>query len=126
MGVIETQLERLRARVGELRAQEVAGAGLVVRVPSVALPAGWSKPSTSVILVAPQGYPFAKPDCFWTDSDLRLANGNLPQNAQPNNPIPGLAEPVLWFSWHVDPWNPNRDDLVTWFTLIRQRLAQVQ
>lgn len=126
MGPIDIQLERLRTRVGEVVVQEIAGTGLVLRVPTVPLPAGWSKQQTGVAFVAPQGYPFAKPDCFWTDPDLRLANGNVPQNAQLNNPIPGLPDPLLWFSWHVEPWNPNRDDLVTWFTLIKRRLAQVQ
>lgn len=126
MGPIDLQLERLRARVGDVHVREVAGTGWVIQISSVTLPIGWNKPSTHVSLVAPQGYPFAKPDCFWADVDLRLANGNLPQNAQINNPIPGVPDAMLWFSWHVDPWNPNRDDLVTWFTLIKQRLSKPQ
>lgn len=126
MGPIDLHLERLRDRVGDVHVQEVAGTGWVIRISAVTLPIGWNKQSTHIILVAPQGYPFAKPDCFWADVDLRLANGNIPQNAQLNNPIPGVPESLLWFSWHVDPWNPNRDDLVTWFTLIRQRLSKPQ
>lgn len=126
MGPIDLHIERLRARIGDVHVQEVAGAGWVIRIPAVTLPTGWNKQSTHVSLVAPQGYPFAKPDCFWTDLDLRLANGNMPQNAQINNPIPGVPDAMLWFSWHVDPWNPNRDDLVTWFTLIKQRLSKPQ
>lgn len=126
MGPVELHLERLRSRVDSATMREIPGTGWVVRVPEVVLPQGWSKPSTTVVFVAPQGYPFAKPDCFWTDPDLRLANGNLPQNAQMTNPIPGIPDSLLWFSWHVDPWNPNRDDFVTWFALIKQRLAQPQ
>lgn len=118
------QLERL-ARIGAAATiQEVPGTGWVVRVCEVPLPQGWSKPQTGIAFVAPQGYPFAKPDCFWTDPDLRLANGNMPQNAQLANPIPGVPDSLLWFSWHVQLWNPNRDDFVTWFALIKQRLAQ--
>jgi len=90
MGQVDSQLERLRLRFGEIRAHEVAGVGWVIRVPQVVLPAGWNKQSTNVSFIAPQGYPFAKPDCFWTDADLRLANGALPQNAQLNNPMPGV------------------------------------
>jgi hypothetical protein len=126
MGPIDIHLERLRTRVGEVQSQEVPSTGWVIRVPSVALPVGWNKQVIRVSFVAPQGYPFAKPDCFWTDNDLRLANGNMPQNAQLNNPIPGVPDSLLWFSWHVDPWNPNRDDLLTWFALIKQRLSKPQ
>lgn len=123
MGPIDIQLGRLRERVSEVVVQEIAGTGWVLRLPTIPLPDGWSKPHTEVAFVVPQGYPFAKPDCFWADLDLRLANGNLPQNAQLNNPIPGLPDPLLWFSWHVEPWNPNRDDLLTWLTVIKRRFA---
>lgn len=125
MGLIDNQLERLRERLGRAHCQEVP-AGWVIQIPTVGLPAGWNKSVTRVFFLLPQGYPFAKPDCFWTDPDLRLANGNIPQNAQLTNPLPGITESLLWFSWHVDPWNPNRDDLVTWVTLIKQRLSKAQ
>ena len=126
MGPVGIHLTRLRERIGDFETQEVPGNGCIVRIPNVALPVGWSKQQTQVTLVAPEGYPFAKPDCFWTDVDLRLANGALPKNSQLNNPIPGYGGNHLWFSWHVDPWNPNQNDLITWFTLIKRRLAQPQ
>jgi hypothetical protein len=126
MDPVELHLARLRQRIGDATSQELPGTGWVVRIPGVHLPPGWSKPKTGITFVAPQGYPFAKPDCFWADADLRLANGTIPQNTQPNNPIPGLPDQLLWFSWHVEPWNPNRDDLVTWFAIIKQRLSRPQ
>ena len=88
------------------------------------MPAGWNKPQTAVHLMAPQGYPFAQPDCFWAEQDLRLSSGAFPQNANLTNPIPHLGQPMLWFSWHLQTWNATRDDLMTWLTVIRQRLAQ--
>lgn len=69
-------------------------------------------------------YPFAQPDCFWADEDLRLSSGGVPQNANLANPIPYLGQPMLWFSWHLQSWNAARDDLMTWLTVVRQRLAQ--
>ena len=125
MGPIDLQLDQLRTRCGQVLTQDLQATGLLVRIPEVALPAGWNKPATQVLFIAPHGYPFAKPDCFWADADLRLATGAVPKATQLNN-IPGLQEQNLWFSWHVDPWNPNRDNLVTWFVLIRQRLADAQ
>lgn len=126
MGPIEIHVQRLTERAPGAVAQQVPGTGVVIRVPDVSLPDGWSKTATSIRFVAPQGYPFAQPDCFWADADLRLRSGAIPQNAQLNNPIPGVNEPLLWFSWHLQSWNANRDDLVTWFTVIRQRLARAQ
>lgn len=125
MGPFEIQLEKLRDRIGPVIVQEIPGLGQLLRVINVQLPSGWSKQVIEVSFVVPQGYPFAKPDCFWADLDLRLANGNLPQNTRLDNPIPGVPDPLIWFSWHVDPWNPNQDDLCTWFAIIKRRLAQV-
>ena len=101
------------------------GTGWIVRVPGVSLPDGWSKRSTEVLFIAPQGYPFANPDCFWTDSDLRLANSGIPQSANANTPMPGANEPLFWFSWHLQqPWNASRDDFLTWMAVVKQRFAR--
>jgi hypothetical protein len=125
MGPLDLHVQRLVERVPHATAQEVHGHGTLISIPAVALAAGWNKPATEVHFFAPQGYPFAKPDCFWTDIDLRLASGALPQATNQGNPIPGLGKTALWFSWHVDPWNASRDDLLTWLASIRARLAKV-
>ncbi|MBX9794411.1 MAG: hypothetical protein K2Y02_08960 [Burkholderiaceae bacterium] len=124
MGPVDIHLDRLRAREPDLQVQELPDGSRVISIPHVALPAGWNKPQTAVHLVAPQGYPFAQPDCFWAEQDLRLSSGAFPQNANLTNPIPHLGQPMLWFSWHLQTWNATRDDLTTWLTVIRQRLAQ--
>jgi len=124
MGPVDEHLDRLKRRTATASLEEVAGSGWLVRIPAVRLPAGWSKSQTSVVFHVPQGYPFAKLDSFWADLDLRLSNGSMPRNAQLTNPVPGSSDQLLWFSWHVEPWNPNRDDFVSWLSSIRQRLAQ--
>jgi hypothetical protein len=125
MGPIDLHFERLRERYPDATMTELRGTGWSVCVPNVCLPAGWSKSSTRVLFIAPQGYPFANPDCFWTDADLRLANNGVPQNANPSNPMPGSNEPLFWFSWHlVQPWNPSRDDFLTWMAVMKQRFAR--
>lgn len=93
----------------------------LITVADVPLPSGWSKTSTAVLFIAPVGYPVSCPDCFWTDPDLRLANGNLPQNTG-QTPIPNHAAPHHWFSWHLASWNPNSDNLLTYFYVIKRRL----
>ncbi len=104
----------------------LTGDSRLVEIPDVQLPSGWNKPTTSVRFLIPQGYPFAQPDCFWADNELRLASGQMPQNAQANNPIPNTSSMGLWFSWHLTRWNPNRDELVSWCVCIQDRLARVQ
>ena len=120
MGPIDVQLQRLQARHPQATASASAGGGMVISVPDVELPAGWNKPSTGVHFWAQQGYPYAKLDCFWTDTDLLLASGNPPQNTGRTGP-PELAG-LLWFSWHTDHWNPGRDDFLTWMASVRDRL----
>ncbi len=97
----------------------------MVSLPSLHLPQGWNKTKTAIHFFAPQGYPFAKPDCFWADEDLRLTGGSIPQNANCGTPMAGLGKAALWFSWHTDHWNASRDDLLTWVASIKDRLSRV-
>ena len=99
--------------------------GHVITMPGFPLPQGWNKDACRVCFVAPQGYPYAKPDSFWTDEDLRLLpDMRVPKNTQKNQGGPGLAE-MLWFSWHTEHWNASRDDLLSWVASIRDRLSRL-
>jgi hypothetical protein len=89
------------------------------------LPEGWSKKSIELKFLAPVGFPFAPPDCFWTDPDLRIAGGGVPQSTG-NNPLPHSTSTHLWFSWHVSTWNPNVDNLLTFLHVIEQRLRSAR
>ncbi len=124
MGPLEVHVQRLLERVAGANVQAVANTGVLVSIPDLSLPEGWNKQSTTVHFFAPQGYPFARPDCFWADDDLRLASGAVPQNAAVNNPMPGLGKSALWFSWHLQTWNASRDDLTSWLASIKDRLAR--
>lgn len=96
-----------------------------ITLPDVPLPVGWSRASTPVWFVVPNGYPYAPPDCFWTAPDLRLSGGQMPQNAQVGNVTPGQTNPqTLWFSWHVQGWNPGVCDLMKYVKVIRNRFEE--
>lgn len=126
MGIPELQIEELLQRYPDLRTQPLDGGAILVTIGSVSLPAGWSKAATSIRFLVPAGYPFAAPDCFWADNDLLLEGGRMPCNAGNNNVIPSTAESGLWFSWHVQGWNPNRDTLSSWMNTIGDRLRRIQ
>ena len=121
MTPLEQQFEILRTGQAETILQKLPDGSHLVIVPGVMLPAGWSKPTVIVKFLRQLGYPLARPDCFWTDCDLRLSNGNLPQNTG-QNPIPHIGNQHLWFSWHVSSWNPNFDNLLTYLYVIKRRL----
>ena len=86
---------------------------------------GWNRSHAKILFVIPPGYPAAQPDCFWVEpGGLRLQNGATPQASNDSNPIPGetALRSTTWFSWHLQSWNPNKDSLVTYFQVIKQRL----
>jgi hypothetical protein len=122
VGVLEEQLAALRKLFPRASVESAEGGAVLVTIPDVPLPPGWSQASTTVRFLAPAGYPMARPDCFWADASLRLANGGNPQNGSPN-PIPGRAEPQMWFSWHLQSWNPVTDTLVTFLRAIQRRFS---
>lgn len=121
MTPFEEQFEVLRGSEPNASYEKLPDGTFLIIVPSLSLPEGWSKKTVTVKFLVPVGYPFAKLDCFWTDPDLRLATGTMPQNTGTNQ-IPHLATPHLWFSWHVGTWNPNVDNLLTYLHVIERRL----
>lgn len=123
MTIQEQQLQRLQREFPNARLEARADGSFLVVIPEVPLPQGWNKERTTIIFHAPVGYPAAKPDCFWADADLRLAGGAPPKNTG-FQPPPTGAEPKLWFSWHTESWNPNRDSLVSYLKAIQSRLQR--
>ena len=125
-GLVTAQLAEVRRRFVAAEVLQMASGTMLVTVPDVALPKGWSKPSTTIRFLVPASYPFAQLDCFWAEADLRLASGGSPQNAAAN-PIPEAGQVGLWFSWHLTtPWNPNRDTLSSWMNVILERMRQIR
>ena len=124
--ILTAQLDEVRRRFGAAEVLPMASGTMLVTVPDVGLPKGWSKPSTGIRFLVPASYPFAQLDCFWADADLRLASGGNPQNTAAN-PIPEAGQAGLWFSWHLTgPWDPNRDTLSSWMNVILDRMRQIR
>lgn len=86
------------------------------------LPEGYNKTTTRLLLKIPQSYPNGKPDMFWTDSDLTLADGSLPKQAQVIQTH--LNSEWRRFSWHAQSWNPGSDDLYTYLEFVDNRLSK--
>lgn len=78
---LELEFEALQRRFPEAILRSEGGV-IIVSAPGVGLPEGWNKATTTVHFVVPPGYPFANPDCFNIDDDVRLSSGVLPHAAQ--------------------------------------------
>jgi hypothetical protein len=121
--IIDDQIKVLAELCPGAGADPIANGGNLITIPKFKLPPGWSAKEVTLLFVAPAGYPAAQPDCFWVEpTGLRLENGVTPQNTNDSNPIPGVGPRGTWFSWHVQQWNANHDSLVTYFSVIKQRL----
>ena len=81
-----------------------------------------------MLILIPGAYPTTPPDNFYTAADLRLANGAVPQNATPAQP---LDQPWLQFSFHVEggDWcavdGPGGHTLLDFLDGVAARLAEV-
>jgi Prokaryotic E2 family E len=120
--ILQAQFAELNDRHPRSELLDQGGAALIT-VPEIPLlPKGaWNLESTEVLFLAPQGFPHARPDCFWVNGGVRLAHGGQPQNSGPQG-VPGKQGQYLWFSWHLSQWDPNRDSLLTYLAVIQQRL----
>ena len=76
------------------------------------------------MLISDVSYPNSKLDMFWVDVDLKLDGGKVPQAGGTIENYNGQQ----WqrFSWHVQKWNPARDNVITYLDTIDARLRQLQ
>jgi len=125
MNLIDEQLKILQEEFEGANLTLLPGGSQLVMVPHVKLPDGWSQKEITVKFVILANYPHSAPDCFWTDQNLKLKNGTLPKNTNPQV-IPGTSYNELWFSWHAGRWSPNRDTLLTYMKVIEARLREAQ
>jgi hypothetical protein len=122
----EIQMEVVRERFPESSVTLNPDGSWTVNIHNVALDAQrWNQPSTTVRFILPVGYPAARPDCFFADATLRLVAGNMPAGTG-IQPLPHSGAQHLWFSWHLDYWNPARDSILTFIRVMQVRLATGQ
>lgn len=119
--VLQRHFERLLIRRPNAIMEELPDNAALITIPEFVLPPGWSKRQTTVYFVVLNAYPETAPDCFWVEPDLKLAGGGSPKNSG-TTAIPHRTFPILWFSWHVAGWAPSRDDMVTYMSVIEDRL----
>lgn len=83
---------------------------------------GFSKEKTKLLVRAQQSYPNSNLDMFWTEADLVVKDGKVPENADQIE----TYNDQQWrrFSWHPQSWNPGRDNLQTFLEFVNVRFAK--
>jgi hypothetical protein len=126
---IEDGIERLRTEWPQSHHERNEHGYHLIVVPGVALPKGWDKTTCTVLFLAPPGYPAARPDHFFTDVEVRLADKSWPHWTNMGNGalLGRLGWPqwkdCQWWSWHLQMWSPNHGSLFTYMKVIQQRLS---
>lgn len=129
MGIAEDQFKALeqsgshRQKYSNVSLTVLGNGTFLVKLEGFALPSGWKPQRTNVYFLIPTGYPVARPDTFWTESNVSLESGAPVMNTG-NNQQPGVPAGLKWFSWHPSSWNPSRDTLLTWVEMIRRRFEE--
>lgn len=123
---IKRELELVGRRFGGL---EIGPTGDWFIVKSLPLGTGWSKCESRVLVLLPGGYPTTPPDNFYTDSELRLANGGVPGNASSEQQAAGST--WMLFSYHIEisDWLPAPEpedghNLLTFLEGVLKRLRE--
>ncbi len=73
----QQEIELLRKKYGDLEVGTDLNWVLFKVFP---VPLGWSRTTTELLVVIPQGYPFTPPDNFYVTMGLKLASGIPPGN----------------------------------------------
>lgn len=86
------------------------------------IPYQYNKPETELLLRLPTSYPNGKPDMFWTDVNLLLRDGKIPNRADQIESY--LGRQWRRFSWHLSVWNPSADNLKMFLEFINSGLIK--
>lgn len=108
----------------EARRDAPGGARIYILISDYSLPRGWNKTRTMLLIIADVSYPNSKLDMFWTEVDLKLQDGRVPQAGDAIENY--LGQQWRRFSWHVQQWNPAVDNLRTYLGTVDARLQQAR
>ncbi len=120
---LESDLNNLKEQGFQISCQR-NGNQIYIVFDKYLLPKGWNKNETKLLLISDISYPNSKLDMFWVDTDIRLADGRVPQAGDTIENHNGTQ----WrrFSWHVQKWNPAIDNVISYLGTVNARLKQLQ
>lgn len=87
------------------------------------LPPAYAPQNVDLLIRLPAGYPNAKPDMFWTDPWVHLANGQVPNRANVTE-THGDRPWQRWSRHWAGRWRPGVDGLETYLGSIMNELQK--
>lgn len=123
MIALDNQLEQLRRSFPDARFEQTADGQQVLVVPNVRCAMGWNIDFVTMRVLVPAGFPHVKPDCFYTESNLRLQNGGEPVSSSVQNVF---GAQYRWFSYHLAAWDPNTASLDQYVHFCQRRLMEAR
>ena len=121
--LLADQLVDVQGRYPQACLQQSPDGSRALIVPGVPLGGGWTAATTTVRFLVPVGFPHVKPDCFYTDAELRLAGGREPASSS-LQAVFGAS--YRWFSWHIALWDAARGSLDQFLHVCEARLREVR
>jgi len=122
LDALDAQIDQVRRLYPNARLEASDGNRVLV-IPDFPLPAGWNRRAVTLRILVPGGFPHVKPDCFFTDGELRLASGAEPGSSTLQAV---LGSQYRWFSWHLATWDAVSGSLVQYVRFCHQRLREVR
>jgi hypothetical protein len=123
LGELQTDVEELETYSRIAIETTVVGQQVLLVLRSVPLPPGaYRVKETDVLLITDTQYRLSALDMFWTEPEVVLPNGAVPQNADSIEHYVGRS----WrrYSWHRNGlWNPNRNGLLDHYEFMMARFA---
>lgn len=124
--LLADHLSQVQAEYG-LASLVVNGNSRYLVVPNYKLPPGWSRDSSDLLIIVPNGYPMAPLDMFYLERDVTLSGG---REAGGSAQIElHLGKSWRRFSWHytdgTSAWLPNRSTLKSHMQFSHSRLLQL-
>ncbi len=122
----QQEIELLRKKYGDL---EVGPNLDWVLFKAFPVPPGWSRTTTELLVVIPQGYPFTPPDNFYVPMGLKLASGNPPGNyTEGVNLVNGQWGQFSFHpereQWKASPEILDGHNLLTFMLQVERRLVE--
>jgi len=123
---LEDDLARLQEQghTGTAHRDLAGGSRICVVFERYPLPPGWNRTYTDLLIITDVSYPNSKLDMFWTNPGLQLSSGKTPQAGDSLETY--LGRQWQRFSWHVQKWNPARDNIITYLDTINVRLQKLE
>lgn len=123
MDLIDSQLTDVQRRHPNAVMEQSPDGNRLLVVPDVRAGAGWTKEFVTVRVLVPTGFPHVKPDCFYTEADLRLSSGVDPSASTIQSVFGGQYR---WFSWHLLAWDATSGTLGQYVHFCRRRLQDAR